>query len=183
MPVAHALPSGVSPRAFMNSASFAGYVYVGGGCAGVDCVQHGSSDDLYGDVWMSESEGEYAGEHWAWQESTASFGMRSGAASLLSGRTWLLVGGVSRGLVHADVYRAELPIGNPNSDGGVVGGILGCATGIIIVCLMIRHLFISQSEKGEKKLRMQLDAMAREQSGGAVAAAQQDQAHDDKPAH
>jgi hypothetical protein len=104
-------------------------------------------DTQYGDVWLSSD----SGRSWSWQESTASFGARTGAASLVSGDTWLLVGGVSRGVGYADVYAATLPHGNPSNDGGVVGGILGAAMGILVALFLGQKCLDSWRDKQRQK--------------------------------
>lgn len=78
------------------------------------------------------------GQTWRWQESTASFGPRAGAAAVASEGLLLLSGGVHKGRVMNDVYRATLPHGNPDSDGGVVAGILGASAGLIVAFLALR---------------------------------------------
>jgi hypothetical protein len=90
---------------------------------------------LRSSVWMSSD----AGESWSWQESTAAFGARSGAAAVLTSGSFLLLGGVSKGTVFNDIYRADLPQGNPNADGGVVAGILGASAGLMLIVLILRH--------------------------------------------
>jgi len=141
------LPRSVGSRAFANSASYAGLIYVAAGCAGAECARSDAKAQAYGDVWMSADKG----DTWAWQESTAAFGARMGAASLLSGGTWLLLGGVSRGVGMNDVYAAELPQGNPSADGGVVGGIIGCALALLVAAFLAQKVLESWQEKQRQK--------------------------------
>ncbi len=101
-------------------------------------------------VWLSSNEG----RSWQWQESTASFGVRQGAASVISGGNWLLLGGVSKGVARGDVYIASLPAGNPSADGGVLGGILGMALGVLVFVFLIQRCLDSWREKQRVK-RMQ----------------------------
>ena len=128
------LPSAVGPRSFHASASFASKLYLLAGTTGTDYVQSGGKDDIYGDVWMSEDEG----ATWLWQDAPAAFGPRGGVASVLTGGTLIVTGGVSKGNVYNDVFRANLPAGNPNADDGVVVGILGASAGLIVLVLILR---------------------------------------------
>ena len=149
--VLRALPSGVGPRSFMASASFANGLYILAGCAGAGrCVlETPDADAVYGDMWASVD----SGRSWRWQESTAAFGVRSGAAFVQSKGSMLVLGGVNRGRVMNDIYRAELPTITDRGTDGVVGGVLGIATFIVILTLAARHALNTFQESRERKRR------------------------------
>jgi len=95
-------------------------------------------------VWLSPD----SGRSWAWQESTASFGGRMGAASVQSASgVWLLLGGVDHGQASNDVFLASLPSGNPSADGGVLGGILGVALGILVALFLMQKCLDAWRDK------------------------------------
>lgn len=128
-------------------------------------------------VWKSSD----SGATWSWQESTASFGARGGVASVLTGGTFLVLGGVARGQVYRDVFSTALPTGDPDADGGVVAGILGAAAGLMVFVYAARHLFLwarDQAKRRRDKSAKQLEAVAAAGQGGSALLADMDQ-HDD----